>query len=107
MWDHFFQLLFPKDSKSQKILDNRKWGQKDVQTVPQKWTHNQSDKQTHGRTFRLIESIGPEGRCFEKDQEYVFFFNVFQYFKGMGRIFAATLVLATLTWWRNAQYWWK
>ena len=55
MWDHFFQLLFPKDSESQKLLDNRKWGQKDVQTVPQKCTHNQSDKQTHGRTFRLID----------------------------------------------------
>ena len=23
------------------------------------------DGQTDGRTFRLIESIGPEGRCFE------------------------------------------
>ena len=24
------------------------------------------NRQTHGRTFRLIESIGPEDRCFEK-----------------------------------------
>ena len=27
-----------------------------------------TDGQTHRRTFRLIESIGPEGRCFEKKQ---------------------------------------
>ena len=25
-----------------------KWGQKDVETVPQKWTHTQTDKQTDG-----------------------------------------------------------
>ena len=29
-------------------------------------TDGQADKQTDRRTFRLIESIGPEGRCFEK-----------------------------------------
>ena len=28
-------------------------------------TTNGTDKHTDGRTFRLIESIGPEGRCFE------------------------------------------
>ena len=37
--------------------------------VPQKWKHTHTDTQTHRhtdrRTFRLIESIGPEGRCFE------------------------------------------
>ena len=27
--------------------------------------NRRTDKQTHGRTFQLIESIGPEGRCFE------------------------------------------
>ena len=26
----------------------------------------QTDKHTHGWTNRLIESIGPEGRCFKK-----------------------------------------
>ena len=31
-----------------------------------KQTDKQTDKQTHGRTFRLIESIGPEGGCFKK-----------------------------------------
>ena len=34
--------------------------------VPQKWTDTQTYRRTDGRTFRLIESIGPEGRCFEK-----------------------------------------
>ena len=28
-------------------------------------TNTQTDKHTHRRTFRLIESIGPQGRCFE------------------------------------------
>ena len=28
-------------------------------------TDRQTNKQTDIRTFRLIESIGPEGRCFE------------------------------------------
>ena len=27
--------------------------------------NRQTDGQTDGRTLRLIESIGPEGRCFE------------------------------------------
>ena len=30
--------------------------------------NTQTDRQTDRRTFRLIESIGPEGRCFENDQ---------------------------------------
>ena len=37
-------------------------------------THGQTDTRTHGhtdsRTFWLIESIGPEGRCFEKQWNY-------------------------------------
>ena len=28
-------------------------------------TDGETDRQTDRRTFRLIESIGPEGRCFE------------------------------------------
>ena len=31
-WDHLFPLVFPKDSKSLKILE---WEQKDFKTVPQ------------------------------------------------------------------------
>ena len=66
MLDHFFPLLFPKDSESQKILDIR------LQEVGAKRHLNgtskvngQTDTHTDRRTNRLIESIGPEGRCFE------------------------------------------
>ena len=70
IWDYFFPLLFPKDSESLKILDIRLWevgpkrrlnGTSKVNTH----TDKQTDGQTHRRTFRLIESIGPEGPCFE------------------------------------------
>ena len=37
--------------------------------VPQKWTDVLTDGRTDGRTFCLIESIGPEGRCFEKKEK--------------------------------------
>ena len=40
-----------------------KWYFKSEQTDTQ--TDSQTDVQTDGRTNRLIESIGPEGRCFE------------------------------------------
>ena len=66
MLNHFFPLLFPKDSESLKILDIR------LQKVGAKRPLNGTSKvnrhtniQTDRRTFRLIESIGPEGRCFE------------------------------------------
>ena len=70
MLDHFFQLLFPKDSESLKILDiplcevgakRRLNGTSKVNTH----TDKQTDGQTDRRIFRLIERIGPEGRCFE------------------------------------------
>ena len=32
-------------------------------------TNTHTDRRTVRRTFRLIESIGPEGRCFEKTCE--------------------------------------
>ena len=61
---HYFS---PKDSESLKILDIR------LQEVGAKRRLNgtskvntHTDTQTHIWTFRLIESIGPEGRCFEK-----------------------------------------
>ena len=62
IWDHFFPLLFPKDSKSLKILDIR------FREVGAKRPLNSTSKvntQTHRRKFWLIKSIGPEGRCFE------------------------------------------
>ena len=65
----FFPLLFPKDSESLKFLDIR------LREVGAKRRLNGTSKvnrrtngQTDGRTFRLIESIGPEGRCFENTQ---------------------------------------
>ena len=66
MWDHFFTLFFPKDSKSLKILDIqlREVGAKKRLNGTSK-VNTQTDGQTDRRTFRLIESIGPEGRCFE------------------------------------------
>ena len=68
--DHFFPLLFPKDSESLKILDIqfREVGAKrplNGTSKVNRQTHRQTNTQTDRRTFRLIESIGPEGRCFE------------------------------------------
>ena len=73
IWDHFFPLLFPKDSESLNILDIRHQevgakrplnGTSKVNTQ----TDRQTDGQTHRRTNRLIESIGPEGRCFKNKE---------------------------------------
>ena len=67
MLDHFFPLLFPKDSESLKILDIRlqEVGAKRPLNSTSK-VNRQTDTPTDRRTFRLIESIGPEDRCFEK-----------------------------------------
>ena len=66
MLDHFFPLLFPKDSESLKIFDIRllEVGAKRPLNGTSK-VNRQTNRQTDKRTFRLIESIGPEGRCFE------------------------------------------
>ena len=94
MWDHFLPLLFPKDSESLKILDIRlrEVGAKrplngtskvNIQTDTQtdrhtdrqthRQTHTQTDRHTdrhtHIWTNRLIEIIGPEGRCFEEKKK--------------------------------------
>ena len=40
-------------------------GQKDVVILPEsEHTNTQTHKHTHRQTFKLIERIGPEGRCF-------------------------------------------
>ena len=66
MLDRFFPLLFPKDSESLKILDIRlhEVGAKRPLNGTSK-VNKHTNTQTDRRTFRLIESIGPEGRCFE------------------------------------------
>ena len=83
--DHFFALLLPKDCTSLKILDIQPWevGAKKSLNGTSKmntWT----DKQTDKRKFRLIESIGPEGRGFE---------NCFHGSKGTNKNTQKTLVL--------------
>ena len=63
-----FHYFFSNESESLNILDIRLWevggnrslnGTSKVKT----WTDRQTD--THTRTFQLIESIDPEGQCFE------------------------------------------
>ena len=39
----------------------------------------QTDTQTDGRTNRLIESIGPEGQCFEKKHTFQETIKIIQY----------------------------
>ena len=69
MLDHFFPLLLPKDSESLKNIGHPTSGSGGKKTVKRylksEQTDKQKDKHTDRRTFRLIESIGPEGRCFE------------------------------------------
>ena len=69
IWESFFPLLFPKDSESLKILNIqlREVGAKSRLNGTSK-VNTQTNRRTDRRTNRLIESIGPEGRCFEKRQ---------------------------------------
>ena len=66
MWHHFFPLLFPKDSESLKILDIRlrEVGAKRLLNGTSK-VNTQTSRHADIWTNRLIESIGPKGRCFE------------------------------------------
>ena len=77
MWHHFFPLLFPKDSESLKILDIRlrEVGAKrplNGTSKVNRRTDRRTNRQTDGRTNRLIESIGPKGRCFENIPSWEF-----------------------------------
>ena len=69
IWDHFFPFLFPKGFKISKIfghptLENR--GKKTFKRYfKSEQTHRLTNRHTHIWTNRLIESNGPEGRCFE------------------------------------------
>ena len=69
IWEHFFPLLFPKDSESLKIMDIQLWevGAKRRLNGTSK-VNTRTNRRTDRRTNRLIERIGPEGRCFEKRQ---------------------------------------
>ena len=69
MLDHFFPLLFHKNSESLKNIGHPTLGSGGKKTskryLKSEQTNGQKDTQTDRPTFRLIESIGPEGRCFE------------------------------------------
>ena len=71
IWDLFVSLLFPKDSESLKILDIWLWevGAKRRLNCTSK-VNRRTHTRTNTRTFRLIESIGPEGRCFENWRDF-------------------------------------
>ena len=65
--EHFFPLLLPKDSKSLKKIGHPTSGSGGKKTFKRYLKSEQTDRhttdtpQTDGRTFRLIESIDPEG----------------------------------------------
>ena len=69
-WDHFFSLLFPKESESLKILDIQHWEVGGKKTFKHYLKSEHTDRQTHTQTntwkFWLIKIIGPEGWCFKK-----------------------------------------
>ena len=65
IWDHFFPLLFPQGFRISKNFGHPTSGKGGKKTFKRYLKSEQTDKQTDGRTFQLIESIGPEGRCFE------------------------------------------
>ena len=65
IWDHLFTLLFP-----QGFQISNKFGHWTSGSKGKNWVRKcdvQTDKQTnkHTETFRLMESLGPEGRCFK------------------------------------------
>ena len=62
-------ITFPQGFRISKNIGHPTSGSGGKKTVKRylqsEQTHTQTDGQTDRRTFRLIESIGPEGRCFE------------------------------------------
>ena len=63
-----FHYFSPKDSESLKILDIRLWevGAKRHLNVTSK-VNRRTNRRLNRQTFRLIESSGAEGRCFENE----------------------------------------
>ena len=61
-------IFSPNDSESLKTLNiglQKVGAKRHLKGTPK--MNRQTDKQTHGQTFWLIESITPEGQCFEND----------------------------------------
>ena len=65
IWDLFFPLLFPQGFRISKDFGHPTLGSGSKKTFKRyligEHTHTRTNRQTHGRTFRLIESIGPLG----------------------------------------------
>ena len=65
-------ITFPQGFQISKNIGHPTLGSGGKKTVKRylksEQTDKQTDRQTHIWTFRLIESIGPEGRCFENSQ---------------------------------------
>ena len=65
---HLLSITFPEEFKIPKNFGHWEGGAKRRLNGTSKvntQTYRQTDTQTNIRTFRLIESIGPEGRRFE------------------------------------------
>ena len=60
-------ITFPQGFRISKIFGHPTSGSGGKKTFKRYLKSEQTDRQTHGRTNRLIESIGPEGRCFENN----------------------------------------
>ena len=66
-------ITFPQGFRISKNIGRQTSGSGGKKTVKRYLKSEHTDKQTHKHTniwtFRLIESIGPEGRCFENGGE--------------------------------------
>ena len=58
-------ITFPQGFRISKNIGHPTSGSGGKKTVKRYLKSEHTDRHTRGRTFRLIESIGPEGRCFE------------------------------------------
>ena len=60
---------FPQGFRISKNIGHPTSGSGGKKTVKRYLKSEQTDRRTDRRTFQLIESIGPEGRCFEKSMK--------------------------------------
>ena len=70
----FLSITFPQGFRISKNIDHPTSGYGGKKTVKRYLKSEQTNRHTNTQTdiwtFRLIESIGPEGRCFEKQVDY-------------------------------------
>ena len=79
IWNMTFYLF-------KKILDIRLWEVGAKRPLNGTSKSEQTHRQTHKWTFRLVESIGPEGRCFE-NHDKLFVFSSFAIFFLFSKLF--------------------